>query len=366
MGVLTAFQYFDSPGRDFKEGRRIGELSFALYEKFGSKSWLARLSVLYYDFVHGWFYPLDSCRDPLEYARQTALDTGDFEFALGCEMVSFYNRLEFDTIDALTSQLDQLKRRIDLYGHSSAVVLTVAPRQLMENLTNMESKHPHMLEGSFTDATYAGMIASNFLFNAWGELQSTLLCILFGRYEEVAAHSKNCRVLASNSFGPHCGGFNFLLCGLADVACARNMRSRRAAYAKRCSKLLRYSADHGEGLYFLSKHYLLEAELAALAGKTTLAFTLYLSAVSSSEKARLRIQTALANERMARFLWEQRDVPRARPFFKESLVWYKDWGAIVKVRHLEQEMCEYGIDLSEPASMATPHSMDYPCVYKGL
>jgi hypothetical protein len=333
-----------SVGRDFKEGERIGKLSFSLYEKYDSKAWLARLSVLYFDFVHGWIRPLGSGTERLKEACQAGLESGDIEFALACEMVYFYNHLESEKLPTLVRQWELIEKLAALYGQGSALLMTVAVRQWMQNLMDKSTRHPHVLNGSFLNETRAQLVNSNPFLFAWTQIQVALLNLLFGRYSEAGLHARNGRPLAANTYGPHCGGFNVFLCGFADVACARHQQSGRASYAKWCSRQLRESANRGETLYFIGKHYLLEAELAALAGKTANALTFYIIAVSTSQKAGLKMQTALANERTARFLWDQGDRERSLQFYREALAWYREWGATVKAEHLEREM--HAFDLS--------------------
>jgi predicted ATPase len=333
-----ALALFRSVGKDFTEGERIGQLSFSLYEKFDTKAWLARLSVFYFDFVHGWMRPLDSGTERLKEACQAGLESGDIEFALACELVYLYNHFESENLTRLVRQWELIEKLTALYGQGSALLMTVAVRQLMQNLMDKSTQYPHLLNGSFLNETRAQLVNSNPLLFAWTQIQMALLNILFGRYSEASLHAKNGRPLATNTYGPQCGGFNVFLCGFADVACARQQHSGRAKYAKRCSRQLLDSANRGETLYFIGKHYLLEAELAALAGKTASARTLYIVAISTSQKAGLKMQTALANERAARFVLNQGDRERSLHFFREALAWYRAWGATVKAEHLEREM----------------------------
>jgi hypothetical protein len=329
------------------EGERIGQLSFSLYDKFDTKAWLARLSVLYFDFVHGWIRPLDSGTERLKEACQAGLESGDIEFALACEMVYLYNHLESEKLSRLVRQWELIEKLATLYGQESALFMTVAVRQLLQNLMDKSTRHPHVLSGSFLDETRAQQVNSNPLLFAWTQIQVALLNILFGRYSEAGLNGKNGRPLATGMYGPHCGGFNVFLCGFADVACARHEQSGRAKYAKWCSRQLFASANRGETLYFIGKHYLLEAELAALARKTANALTLYIVAISTSQKAGLKMQTALANERAARFLLSLGDRERSLQFFREALIWYREWGATVKADHLEREMHSFDLTVSD-------------------
>jgi hypothetical protein len=134
-----------------------------------------------------------------------------------------------------------------------------------------------------------------------------------------------------------------LICGLADVANARHKSIRKASYARKYSKKLLRWATNGEPRNFLGKHYFLEAELAALAGKRALSYKLYVSAIGTCREGNLLISTAMACERTAQSLLEWGQQELAGPYFHEAVTLYTEWGATKKAQHLQLEMIELEI-----------------------
>lgn len=272
------------------------------------------------------------------------MESGDIEFALACAVISWGSRLEIDKLPELTQEMDWLTERMELCNQRTGILLTKPQRQLMQNLMGLGDGDPVDLKGAILDD--AGMLEIKAIPQLYlgTHIHHLMLNFLFGRYSEAAKYAKAGRELATPAFGPVYGGYIVFVCGLAAVADARRKKRRRSPYTKKCSKILRRAAAKGEPLNFLGKHYLLEAELAALSGNAADALTLYASAISTSREGKFMMQTAMANERTARFLLEQGDHERSRTFFREALVGYGDWGASAKVDHLENEIRELGFE----------------------
>jgi hypothetical protein len=325
---------------DIKEGYRMSQLGFSLYEVFDSKAWLARLSALYFEFVYGWVNQMDECQVPLEYARSLGLESGDIEFAGACGVVSFYNRFEASRLHELAVERDALVDTLTQYGQQNGILATAFARQFIDNMMETNDGDPDILEGKFFSSTATSEAES---LRLWGRLHQAHLKFMFCNYSEAAFLAEEPRKLIAQTFSPRSRGYLAFMLGIMDVADACERRRRRAPFAKKCSRTLRTYASWGEPLDFISKHYFLEAELAALFCNTRDAFALYTIAISTAQKGKKFLQTALANERTGRFLLRQGDCRQAERYFREAVAWYKDGGVIAKVRHLEKEMSELGM-----------------------
>jgi hypothetical protein len=325
---------------DVKEGYRISQLGFSLYEVFDSKAWLARISALYFELVHGWINPIDECKLPLEYACHVGLESGDTEAAGACAVVSLFNRWETTRLHELAVEWDSMVDTLTLYGQHYGILVTASTRQFVANLTERGQSDPGVIEGKFFNSTSMSEFNS---VRLWARLHQAQLQVIFCQYSTVAFHADDVRQLFALAFGPRSRGYALFMCGLVDVIGAGQRRRRRAPFAKKCSRLLRKCATWGEPTDFIGKHYFLEAELASLSGKACDALPLFVSAISTATLGKRFLQTALANERVAKFLLQQNNRRQAERFFHEAVVWYKECGATAKVYHLEKEMSELGI-----------------------
>jgi hypothetical protein len=125
---------------------------------------------------------------------------------------------------------------------------------------------------------------------------------------------------------------------LINIAQARKSESnRQAPLAEKRLKRLQYWAKHAP-INFLGKQFLVEAELAWLHGDTHTAYSKYICAIALSREGGFIMQTALANERLVKFLVDQNDTETAGFHLREALSLYAKWGAPAKVQHLEEEL----------------------------
>jgi predicted S18 family serine protease len=96
-------------------------------------------------------------------------------------------------------------------------------------------------------------------------------------------------------------------------------------------------------------HYdrLLDAERAALDGKSNAALKHYQSAVSMAARGGFVHNTALANERYAEYLLHgMSDSQEAVFYFEEAIRFYSEWGALKKVHLLREKFPICGRTLS--------------------
>jgi hypothetical protein len=324
---------------DVDEGYRISQLGFSLYEVFDSKAWLARISALYFELVHGWINLIDECKLPLEYACHLGLESGDTEAAGACAVVSLFNRWETTRLPELAVEWDSMADMLTVYGQDYGILVTASTRQFVANLMETSESDPGVIDGKFFNSTTMSEFNS---VRLWARLHQAQLKVIFCQYSTIAFQADDVRQIFALAFGPRSRGYSLFMCGFLDIISAGQRRRRRAPFAKNCSRLLRKCATWGEPTDFIGKHYFLEAELAALSGAHD-ALPLYVSAIATAQKGIRYLQTALANERAAKFLLKRNDRRQADRFFREAVVWYKECGASAKVCHLEQEMCELGI-----------------------
>ena len=87
-------------------------------------------------------------------------------------------------------------------------------------------------------------------------------------------------------------------------------------------------------------HYLplLEAEEAALRGKSDDAQRLYAQAISQAARSGFQHNAALACERMGEYLlYDLNEEDRAQSYFRDAVKYYSDWGSEYKAQMLEEK-----------------------------
>jgi hypothetical protein len=315
-----------------------------LLQKFESKSLVARLSSIYYDRVFSWIRPYAECRKPLKDAYNVGLQYGDTELAVCCAIYPVLLEFEVSPIDAAEDEFEVLLDRIRLYGLRNFEKLSKPIRRLMTDLSGSYDGDMNALKMRILDDESAYDIeAACTRILQWKYVHRAFQFFLFGLYDEAMKQTREADPLVATAFyGPHRGSVAALIFGLTDVANARQKRRRSAPLTKKYSRLLLRWATAGEPRNFLGKHYFLEAELAALAGKRDLAYNLYISAIGTCREGNLLICTAMACERTAQSLSEWGQNELAGNFFHEAIALYTEWGATKKAQHLTLETVHLG------------------------
>jgi histidine kinase len=264
----------------FEESYHLGRLGFLLLKKFNATPWLARVANIYYDIVHGWVRPFSECHLPLLEGYRSGLQSGDTEFGILCATADFFMRFDMSPLPEQEHEIDVLTERMILYGLETIATMTKPIRKLNEILIGCVNKNIDEFADEYRLFCVKDF-GSNRLLYLWSIFHVSFLHLLFSSYAEASKYARQCTELAVQFYGPCRGSFVALFCGLADVAYARQAKRRRAYYAKKYSKLLLRWATVGEPRNFIGKHYLLEAELAALAGNKARSYNYYIVAISA-------------------------------------------------------------------------------------
>lgn len=105
-------------------------------------------------------------------------------------------------------------------------------------------------------------------------------------------------------------------------------------------KAMKHWAKHKPG-NFLHKQYLLEAEYARIQGKLQQAGVYYEKAIENAHHNKFLFEEALASEFAARFYLAQQREYFAEIYLQKAWQCYRRWGAIAKVKYLEEHYPKY-------------------------
>jgi tetratricopeptide (TPR) repeat protein len=329
-------------GQAFNEANRLGTLGFSLLQQLNATPWLARLSEVYYDSVFCWVRPFSASCLPLLEAYNVGLQSGDTEFALSCAMSAWFMKLEMEPLSESEHEIERLLERINLYGLKIFEHITLSSRHMIKDLLGCYDGDINELKRKIMDDNVY-VFETNHLLLTWKYVHRALKLYLFGLYDEALSNARAGDSIAVAIYGPCRGSVVALICGLVDVAYARQMKHKRAPYAKKYSKLMHRWATVGEPRNFIGRHYLLEAEIAAMVGKKSKAYKLYVSAIGALREGKFLLHTAIATERIAKSLYEWGEYDLARPYFIDAVALYAKWGATKKMQHLELEIQQLGI-----------------------
>jgi histidine kinase len=307
-------------------------------EKFKTKSWLGRVTAGYYGCIHGWKKPIQETLKPLEYAHRVGMETGNIEFALLNANIYCWSQLDITPLPVLEKEILTVNERMEIYGQKLNMQRIKPAWQLIKNLMGQAKGDPIILTGDIMEESILEQWKhENVSVYHWSHAYRMMLAYLFGDYTRAERFSNGCRTIADYPWGAVDVAVVIFFDALTALAKARESKQKKAPLAEKRLVRLKYWANHSPH-NFLGKQFLVEAEMAALAGQHNLAFSKYTCAIALSREGGFLMQTGLANERTGKHLLEQNDKESAVFYIREAISLYKRWGAKAKVKSLKDEM----------------------------
>lgn len=330
-------------GQDFQAGYRFGDLALKVLDRFDARAIRAKTLLVVNAFVRHWQEPLQNTLPPFQEAFQVGYETGDTEYAAFAAQLSvmhgFYSGQELAALDEQAVaqeaavhkfkkqpivELIQIHRQAiaNLQGHNDD------PRQLSGEVYDAPGMLPDYLESNYRTAVfyiYSHYVSLNYWFEDYaaavdyGERALPFLDAVIALYVVPAFHFYNalaCLALAAQVTEPQRQA--------ALLKRARNTRKRFQRWAEAAP------ANHGHKLA------LLEAETYRYRGEVALASAAYDRAIELALTHEYGHEAALANELAAKFYLEQGRSKVASVYLLDAHYLYSRWGAIAKVRALEE------------------------------
>jgi PAS domain S-box-containing protein len=325
---------------EYARGAELGELALAVNERFND---LRLRAVVYHRFaalVAPWRNPFTECVRSAREAVRAATESGNLpvegyaEFQQG-----WYGMLLEPDLAAFTARHQptvDLLTRLQIHSYADMQRIMVQWAAALRGAT----ADPVTLDGpGFSDEHYRRTIGQGGIFRALHATVQLDLLYTFGRHDEALrfaqAEAAGAEVFVG-SIWPAMFAFRHGL-ALAAMAPALAPDARDGALSQLATieaRFARWAASAPAN--FRTMHLLLQAERARLADRPGAAITAYEAALEATAQEPSPRHRALANELYGEF-WLQRKQPRvAQAFLAEARYGYEQWGAIAKVRQLDE------------------------------
>ncbi|MBD1813650.1 AAA family ATPase [Microcoleus vaginatus DQ-U2] len=328
---------------DIERGYEFGQLALRLVSKLNAKEIEVKTCHLVYAAVQHWKEHVRNTLEPFLAAFSTGLETGDLEYAGYAVMVwSHYSFF-------VGKQLMQLEREIATYtdalhkiSQETAINNTKICWQAVLNIMG-RSENICQLKGEVYDEEKMlplyqetnNQLAIHYLY-----LHKLALCYVFENYAEAL---KNIPQVES-SFGSSTGQLTVVIFYFYDslVRLAvypessqpdqQDILNRVQANQEKMQKWAHYAP-----MNHLHKFYLVEAEKNRVLGETVEAIEMYDKAIALAKENEYINEEALAHELAAKFYFSWGKEKIARTYMTDAYYAYMRWGALAKVKHLEEK-----------------------------
>jgi len=348
---------------DYQTGHRFGKLALQLAETRKSDRFKHRVYALYGQHVLPWMEHLRRTRGLVKAAMGMAHDAGDLTFEVFSNMNLVTNLLAsgepLDDVEHAAERAKALARRAR-YGLVADLI--TGQLQLIRTLRGRTPVFGSFADDRAEDERFERPLESApAVLACWQWIRKLQARFFAGHAESAITAAENARPLlwTSPSF------FEFaeyhFYAALARAACCDS-----AALAERPEHFQALLAHHQKiaawaencPATFASRAALVSSEIARLEGRELDALHLYERAISSAREHGFVQNEALAYELAARFCAAQDFDAMARSHLRSAWQCYRRWGALGKVRQLEDTFPLLREEPSAPVPPATLAASD--------
>lgn len=324
--------------QDFEGASKIAKTALYLAENFGRMR-NGETIILAYAYILTWQEPIASCEDPSQSGYLQCLRVGDLEYALwNLLSIHFIQYMRGMPLDFLLAESKKLMVQFEEASQSLHILTLRVIQQMILNIHNHSLEDSPALQGAVFSKAREGKADAHNIVNmilAEGEIQ-----FFHGCYGVPAERA----LKIGDEFMKFAGSYFLAMIecfhrGVALYAMALTTKQRK--YKVGAKKVRRMIAKWEKKGNPNVKYYntLLNAEHAALGQKYDEADSLYKDAIVSVTAVNHLHHAGLVHERYAAFLERDRRMKdESKILLKESIRYYKEWGARAIVEALESRL----------------------------
>ena len=345
---------------DVDSGYRYGKMALDNLERIGAKDDFSKVNFVFNSFIRIRREPLRAGLQPLRDGYFAGMEVGDLEYAsLSGAFFCTQGYAAGKELAELEGDLSIFSRAVGKLNQQTTHHLSLLYHQSVLNLIRV-SADPAKLVGEAFDEDR--ILPSMFKLNERAIILATyihklILAYLFGKYDEAIKNAEMVESYLDGAQGTVLIPLAALYGSLARMALASEVdptlqKSFLLKVKQNQEVLKKWSAD--APMNYLNKYDLVEAEVFRFHGKTHEAIDCFEKAISLARENEFLNEEALALERAANFYDSIGRTTIARVYFQEARQAYVRWGAIAKVRDLENNCPYLWDDRLESSSLTIP------------
>ena len=327
---------------DIDSGYQFGKLAVNLVEKFAAKELKAKIDFHFNCLIKHWKEHIKKTTQPLLEAFKAGLETGDIEYS--CYSVCNYSHHCYWSGDHLESTVEKYIKFTNLMlEHKQYLVSdqTKLGRQFVLNMLDRSADKFTFIGDGFDESEMlvTWTKTNNYTFIAYLYLFKSVLFYLFKKIPNAVKVARLTEKY-KESLGAliHSSQHNFYYSLVLLAHYPATTKTEQKQYLKKVAshqKQMKTWASHAP-MNFQHKYELVEAEKARVLGQNETAITYYERAINGAKEQGFIQEEALANERAADFYLALGREKVAKTYMTEAYYCYIRWGAVAKVRDLEE------------------------------
>jgi len=327
---------------DIDSGYKFGQLALKLLEIYQAKEIKTKVYFLFNNFVRHWKEHIINVAVSSSEEFKTGLETGDIEYTCYCAF-NYCNSLFWSGENlevTITSQVKYINTMLKFKQYLISDQTKIL-NQVAVNLVKI-SPTPCKLAGESFDeekmlpnlnATNSNTVISQIY------LAKLILCCFFRNYNEAIKNVRNMEKYKDNLTGLVHAAQNTFYSSLAIIFHYPHVsKTEQKQYLKKVAshqKQMKTWAHHAP-MNFQHKYDLVEAEKARVLAQSETAIIYYERAIKGAKEQGFIQEEALANECAAEFYLALGREKVAKTYMIEAYYCYIRWGAVAKVRDLEE------------------------------
>lgn len=360
QGYISYAMFLQTVLGKYKKAYEFAQLALALNAKLNDLTYRCRIVSSYALFIHPWNESWHTIQQNCQKAIEAGLQLGDINWIAG----SCHNAVIWNPEIPQNQLIEEAKKYLKIIaqtGYQDGLDSATIAVQFRINLaggtrdyfslSNDTFNEDECLQRLITNKYYSG-VTVYYIFKA-------IINYLYGRMNEAwQCLQKSDQTIASLMSTPyqaeHCF-YSFLIC----AAMQTEYPEQTTDWLQRMKKELRTMkkwSDHCPG-NFEHKKLLMLAEMTRLQGNKRRAGSYYDLAIVTAKKNNFLNIVALANELAAKHYSNSTQEHVAKVYFIEAHYAYTQWGAVGKVKHLEEnnpELISYGfVNPPKPTTKVT-------------
>ncbi|MBV9873147.1 MAG: AAA family ATPase [Verrucomicrobia bacterium] len=356
----------------YADGYRFGKVACDLVEKPGFLAYKAK-TYFCMELVCCWTQPIQTAIDFIRAAFTTAVETGDLTFACySCNHLITDLLLQGVHLDEVWRESEQCLDFDRKVKFRDAADIVVSQQRFIQNLRGNTLTFSSFNDAQFDEDTFESELTADRMATmvCWYWILKLEARFLLGDYVAAVAAAERAKAMIAASYA-HIQLLDYhyysalLICALHPTASPEFQNVSREELSVHVEQLREWAGSGPET--FTDKYRLVSAEVARIDGRDLDAMRLYEEAIQAARDNGFLQNEAVANELASRFYSARGFKTIAHAYLRNARYCYLRWGALGKVRQIDQEysLLQEERAVSAAATIETPaEQLDLATVMK--